>query len=669
MVWRDSIKYRIIWPVMLVVTLLICGMALFIYNQTASSLHVQGLAMTEAVRQSMENALIARKTAEDVMEREMIGQAVMAALLMEKGTSYSELVELAERSGIDEFWITDGQGKTQLTNTAPSVDFDFSADPNGQAYEFMDLISGKQTVVTQPAQPRTIDPKVYKYVGVGGWSNPRIVQVGREGQMLTELDQQVGAQRFIQRLKDELSEQVLFSAVVTPEGRVAAGSDASIQELPPELMDRFKQALDTQEITYLASSFGGKKTTYYLTSLTNGQGLVLALSNEVLTKIRNFTLIAVLIALLITVFVLFFVVGRQLRRLDELKFALQTISQGEGDLTRRIQVTSQDEIGTLADCANQMLETLQKTIQRIGSAVEQFHGVSQELNNTADQVRVANRRVSEEIQKVSREIQNSDHHLGRMTSGMEQMATVVDEIALTANETVQSTDKTKQLAESGRQILGTLTDKMEVIKENTETNNQVIDRLATNSEQIEYILGMISQIADQTNLLALNAAIEAARAGEAGRGFAVVAEEVRKLAENSVRSTQEISGIINNIKEEIQNIVQTREKYNRDLEVGLQAFETVGHVFDDVTTASQEMLTSVEGISKRNQQLAKQWQALLAEVREVQNTSRSAVVSSENIAHGAQSQTESMEEIAASTAVLAQTVEELRQTLAGYRVN
>ena len=116
----------------------------------------------------------------------------MTSLLFDKGTNYKELVRLAKKSGLDEFWITDEKGNNILTNMAPSVTFNFGSDPNGQAYEFMKLITGEESVVTQKAADRSIDGKFYKFVGVTGWDDARIVQVGRDGSMLKKLDQQVG---------------------------------------------------------------------------------------------------------------------------------------------------------------------------------------------------------------------------------------------------------------------------------------------------------------------------------------------------------------------------------------------------------------------------------------------------------------------------------------------
>src|SRR5690606_1957857 len=103
-------------------------------------------------------------------------------------------------SGLDEVWITDDKGQTRLTNMAPEVDFNFGADPEGQAYEFMDILSGKAKEVSQAAMIRDVDGELYKFVGVSGWNEPAIVQVGRDGQMLLQLEEQVGVTPLIEQM-------------------------------------------------------------------------------------------------------------------------------------------------------------------------------------------------------------------------------------------------------------------------------------------------------------------------------------------------------------------------------------------------------------------------------------------------------------------------------------
>lgn len=233
-----SIKYKIIWPLMVVLFAVSVGTATLTYQQTAESLHEKGFTTLETARIGIENAIIARKTTESVMEKEMVGQAALLSYMYDKiPMNYKQAVEIAERSGIDEFWITNAQGQLVLTNAGEKIDFNFGADPKNQAYEFMDLISGKQKIVTQPAQQRSVDPKVYKYVGVSGWSSPRIVQTGRDGATLTELDSKIGAKPVLTQLKSELGGDVLFAGVVDSTGKLVASSDDAITQLDAKLLD------------------------------------------------------------------------------------------------------------------------------------------------------------------------------------------------------------------------------------------------------------------------------------------------------------------------------------------------------------------------------------------------------------------------------------------------
>ncbi|MBC9784037.1 methyl-accepting chemotaxis protein [Heliobacterium chlorum] len=664
----NSLKHKIIWPIMIVFGVVIVAMATFIYNQTARNLHMQGLAMTETVRLGIENATAARKITEEVLEKEMVGQASILSLLLSKGTNYEQLVELSKRSGIDEFWVTDSQGQVQLTSTGTNVNFNFGSDPKGQAYEFMDLISGKRQVVAQPAQKRTIDPEVYKYVGVSGWDSPRIVQIGRNGKKLVELDEQLGAQSFIRQMSGQLREEVLFTALVDSNGQIIVGSDGNIDTLNPEMKVCLANAIKLDEITFQSGSFGSIKATHYIAPLSNGKYLVLTLSNHILTNIRNITVAAALLGFVVTAFVLPYVVNRQMRRLNDLEHALMTISRGEGDLTQRIPISSDDEIGSLSKAANGMLESLQQTITKVDEAVERFQKASFGLKEITAQLTIANHQVSEETQKVSQEARESDQQLERMEQLVAEIAASIEEMTSSAQETARSTEVASRTVDDGRKVVDGAREKMLEIQITTDSNNQIIDQLAMKSQQIEQILQMINQIANQTNLLSLNAAIEAARAGEAGRGFAVVAGEIRKLAENSVQAAWDISAIVDSIKAEIQNVVSNREQHNQGLQAGMNAFNLVDKVFNEITTSSRQVVDSIKTITDQNQLLAQEWKNLKSGIHAVRQGSMRSVDNSETIAAATEQQVASMEDIANSAAMLAKTSEELQQTLAGYRV-
>ncbi|MDF2725052.1 MAG: hypothetical protein K0Q59_4727, partial [Paenibacillus sp.] len=399
----NSIKTKIIWPVLVVICLVSVAMGLINYQETANSIRNQGFAALEVAVIGIEKAFYARKTAEEVMDKEMTGQAVLIAYLMERGLSFDQTSALAQRAGIDEIWVTDNKGEAILTNAGPAIQFNYAADPKQQAYEFMDLISKSRETVVQPAQPRTLDGKVFKYVGVGGWSTPRIVQVGREGTKLTELESRIGADSFIHELKNSVGDEVLFAGIVDAEGKLLFASDDAAQPLDANIGELVKASMQSGEKLSEASSYQSSKVAYYVSPLSSGEGLVMAISTEVLNRILWETVLCVVLASLISGLVLFLVIGRQFRRLDGLKAAMGELSQGEGDLTRQLPVGSKDEIGQLSQAMNRFIDKIRQIVTEVKGAAgnsaqetkeidrlsAQMTGISREINLTMEQVAAA----------------------------------------------------------------------------------------------------------------------------------------------------------------------------------------------------------------------------------------------------------------------------------------
>ncbi|MBM7867628.1 HAMP domain-containing protein [Heliobacterium gestii] len=660
-------KQKIVWPILIVFGFVVLAMAAFIYNYTAQTLKTQGMVLTETIRMGTENALAARKRVEKVLEREMLAEATLLSLLVKKGATYEDLVELSRRGDMDELWVSDSTGQTRLTNLAPRVDFSYGKNSKEQAFEFMDLITGKRQTVVQPAQPRSLDRQVYKYVGVTGWDDERIVQIGRSGKMLIDQEKRIGAQAFFEQMSDDLGKEVLFVAIVSEEGKVLQGTDETVTEVSPEICARLNEGLLNGKTQYLVGQYQKNPVAYYVAPLSNGQGLVLAYSNRILSYIRNVTAISALAGFAIISLVLPTVVNRQMGRLDELARALQGISRGEGDLTQRIPATTDDEIGLLGKAANGMLETLQRTIRHISGSVEQFRGASENLKMTTDQLRIVNHQTADETAKASQEAHDSDRTLAGMGARMEEVAHTVERMAAATEETFLATELAGRCVDRGQEVVAAAREKMQFIRLSTDDTNRVIDQLSLKSGQIAKILLIIDQIANQTNLLALNAAIEAARAGEAGRGFAVVAGEVRKLAEESQRAAGDIAAIVGDIGDEIENIVINREKQKQGLAAGIQSFGEVDDTFRDIAVASRQVLERTETVAGQIQTLATEWQSLLGELRQVQENSRRMAGNTETIAATVQEQAASMEEIALSAALLARTADGLQETLSGYR--
>jgi methyl-accepting chemotaxis protein len=282
----------------------------------------------------------------------------------------------------------------------------------------------------------------------------------------------------------------------------------------------------------------------------------------------------------------------------------------EGDLTVEFNTEGHDELHAAGRAFNEMAASLRTMLGRIQNDVLQLRSAAEELSTSSHQISVSTSAQSDSASS--------------MAAAVEQMTVGVDHISRNAQDAQDCSRQSDAVAAEGSRIVGCVVGDIREIAETVNQTADAVEALGRQSEQISFIVGTIKDIADQTNLLALNAAIEAARAGEAGRGFAVVADEVRKLAERTAKSTQEIAGMISAIQSGTENAVGSMKRGVDRVASGVDQAQHAGSTIAEVQVQSQRVLVAVSEISVALREQA------AASTEIAQNVERIAQMAEEN---------------------------------------
>ncbi len=275
----------------------------------------------------------------------------------------------------------------------------------------------------------------------------------------------------------------------------------------------------------------------------------------------------------------------------------------EGDLTRRLDVSSKDELGQIGISFNAFINKLNGIVTALSQNTHNLTDAANKLYSISEQMAGGAEEVATQASNVA--------------TASEEMAATSSDIALNCNMAADSSRQANDAALSGAAVVQQTLRGMNNISERVKEAAATVESLGSRSDQIGAIIGTIEDIADQTNLLALNAAIEAARAGEQGRGFAVVADEVRALAERTTKATKEIGEMIKGIQKETKGAVSSMEEGVREVEKGTGEAAKSGKALEDIlneigkvamqvnqiATAAEEQTATTSEISKNIQQI------------------------------------------------------------------
>lgn len=311
------------------------------------------------------------------------------------------------------------------------------------------------------------------------------------------------------------------------------------------------------------------------------------------------------------------------RPVKDVTARVRDIAEGEGDLTKRIEIRRKDEIGELAKWFNAFVGKVHEIISEVAIATGEVSGAATEIAASSDEM--------------ARGIDQQASQTAQVSAAVEELSASVQEVAAKGTDAVQAAEQAGVQAEGGGHIVAQTVTGIDGIANVVNETGNAISELGRQAEQIGDVIEVINDIADQTNLLALNAAIEAARAGEHGRGFAVVADEVRKLAERTTQATTQVGQTIGAIQEQTGQAVDRMSTGTERVDEGVRLAQQAGSSLEQIVAGTTHVAEVIQTIAATSDEQSAATEQIAQNIEQINALSREAAEGAAQAAQAAAS--------------------------------
>lgn len=374
------------------------------------------------------------------------------------------------------------------------------------------------------------------------------------------------------------------------------------------------------------------------------------------------------IVTIISIIIFFAIQNLVIKKIHTFTKVLKDISEGNGDLTKRVEIKSKDEIGTMAKYFNTFADTVHSIIVSVKGLSKDVSTSSEELTVNSQQSATTAEEVAQVIDEIAKTAMNQAAITTEGSEKLMELGNLLEEDSSNIAILTQASEKVNELIEQGLVVI----DKLSMItKEGNVASKSVYDNIMKtneNSNKISEASNIITSISEQTKLLALNAAIEAARAGEHGKGFAVVAEEIRKLSIQSTESTKIIDSMVKTLQKNSNNAVETMLEVENIYNEQIKNVNNAASKYKEIAEALKESNDAVLIINEAEKQIEHMKNQVLGTMETLSSVAEVNSAGSEEASASIEEQTASIEEIANSSRNLSQMFLELQKLIERFIV-
>lgn len=445
-------------------------------------------------------------------------------------------------------------------------------------------------------------------------------------------------------------------------------------ELSPQFAEGYDKVmkdgfakLDTYEdemgtwVTYLLALKDNNNKTIAVFGADFDYDSVQAELNRRMWQVINIGIICDVIAVILIVLFVRYAI-KPLKRLSQV-----AALAAKGDLTVTVPVTTGNEIGQASSAFNEMIVSLRQLAGQIRATSGEVSGSSSIMQESAEQTSRATEEVAHAIQEVAAGADTQLQSFQECQRAMNEMTVGIQRIAESSSSVSELAADASELANAGDTVINRTVSQMQVIEQNVNETVTVMQELQQMNSQIGSILEMIGEVSKQTNLLALNASIEAARAGEHGKGFSVVAHEIRKLAERSKESSDQISDILSGISSRTSEAVIVMEKAAEGAREGSTVTHQAGESFRSIREAIRQVSSQIQEVSAASEQMSAGSEEIAASLDQLEHIAEASSIQSQRVAAASEEQLASMQEVASSSAQLRNLASELNKAIDTFK--